>query len=780
MERLLVIGGEIMDTSKFPQIYTINFRRLAILSEALDISVEYEINTWNTLKFTLPSGSLQWAWVSAERYVKYENKWFILQVDNLDREESTGVVKSQVECPGLGADLTRKMNQVIGDFLPGSAELIPLTDTAVNLMAVILENTGWSVGTVTVDETKSRTIGSEWQSVVTNLSEIAEKFNGELVYDDSDPLDKKVHLLEDLGPDFEPNPFTFQYAKNIKGMSRNIDSRELVTRLFAFGHEDLTVNDITEVDGHPRPIGELGQSYMQNFQWFLAQGYTQQEIDDDIAIKGEASAFIKVGEFRDHDYTNDLELYKDAKDKLDQEMSLPVMSYDISFANMTSLPEWAHESYEIGQWGTMFDSNLNIDIDVRIVRYVDYPNSREKNEVSVINRPDQLGDIMASTIQTAGKIEKNKVMHSLLRNFIDLQAASINGANGYLIISDWSIDAIHLDEFGEPTGGMLRYSPGGIGVSSDAGQTFDYAMTYQGLLAKYVVVNELNAVLTDEGRARVTHLGFEVYDDSERKRAHMGQFEPGRFGLMLRNAAGNRTILDDTGLMQSWSDTIIDNLDAVHRLVFKVYIPPETLQIHSVKLSFILENFRAYSKGAEAGGGVTLATPSGGGHTTINGGGSTSGYQGSHRHQMFYFSGGTPDVSQRGFSARNVSGSAIELALNTALGQHLYTYAAADSHRHSTPNHNHAVANHSHSVVIPAHTHPIEYGIYQSTKATNVKVYVNDTLNNRLGGANGYVTDQINLDLTQWMNIGWNTIELSSSQLGRLNATYFCQIFMGA
>jgi hypothetical protein len=75
------------------------------------------------------------------------------------------------------------------------------------------------------------------------------------------------------------------------------------------------------------------------------------------------------------------------------------------------------------------------------------------------------------------------------------------------------------------------------------------------------------------------------------------------------------------------------------------------------------------------------------------------------------------------------------------------------------------------------HTHNVTpsliYGIFEGTVATNVKVFINGVDRTvALGGpGTGFITDQAELEIGQWLAIGaWNTFELQPSILGRLYA----------
>lgn len=113
-------------------------------------------------------------------------------------------------------------------------------------------------------------------------------------------------------------------------------------------------------------------------------------------------------------------------------------------------------------------------------------------------------------------------------------------------------------------------------------------------------------------------------------------------------------------------------------------------------------------------------------------------------------------------------------------GQHSYHSFSIPNHTHrfQIPSHTHqfSVPDHSHYVDIPSHTHAIDYGIYESTYATGVQVIIDGAMRD----GTRYGSDR-NIDITQWITTpGWHTIELTSSQLGRINASVYIKSFVGA
>lgn len=219
--------------------------------------------------------------------------------------------------------------------------------------------------------------------------------------------------------------------------------------------------------------------------------------------------------------------------------------------------------------------------------------------------------------------------------------------------------------------------------------------------------------------------------------------------------------LDETNIKYlAWGDSIVDNVDATHKLKLKFYIPDGVLKVQKLTLNFSVEAFRAYETGAASGGGSTATSASGGDGTFTSSsatglgyGGSTDSAGGSHPHSY-----SSPDIATGWTDISHT---------------HDFSFSLSD-HSHSV-----TMPSHAHNVSLPTHTHGITYGIYESTDAAKCTVFVDGTLRLHNSGA-GYSTDQANLDLTSWVSTaGWHTIEISSTQLGRINAAYFIQIYAG-
>ena len=276
--------------------------------------------------------------------------------------------------------------------------------------------------------------------------------------------------------------------------------------------------------------------------------------------------------------------------------------------------------------------------------------------------------------------------------------------------------------------------------------------------------------------------GLEVMDNYNRQRVQLGNYTFGKYGLLLKDATGTKTILDEDGMLQSWQEGKVGNVDEYSSLTLNVYIPENTRYISKAILRFKMERFRAYSKSAISTEESTISSQNSVENTISSqnsaefsttsaaGGGGTKTTHGGVDVEWIY-----PDTQPGGEDG------------------HTHTYKRVQSHAHDIilENHTHTikipphqhkitVPPHEHEINIPPHEHEIEYGIFEGELPNDIMVTINGIDYTRyLGGRNGFNEDRDNLDITTLLEKGtWNTIEIGSSTMGRIDASVFIQCFM--
>jgi len=238
-----------------------------------------------------------------------------------------------------------------------------------------------------------------------------------------------------------------------------------------------------------------------------------------------------------------------------------------------------------------------------------------------------------------------------------------------------------------------------------------------------------------------------------------------------------------------------DNADPNHPLELKIYVPPEAIKINRVKLNLVVGPFRAYSK-ATLGGGATTQTSTASSANFTYGEAKGIGTQSVILNSVYggellvlLYNSSTTDteriqptlsigsdtfndisamdvpplgVSTMTFTRYYASASDLEYKCDIYPSDsniEVYLYAIGDK-------------GHSHEVSIPDHTHEIDFGIYEIDKNATVDIDVNGTVV-RTGS-----TGETDLDITQYITTGWNTITLTPSDLARIQASVFFQVFI--
>ena len=275
--------------------------------------------------------------------------------------------------------------------------------------------------------------------------------------------------------------------------------------------------------------------------------------------------------------------------------------------------------------------------------------------------------------------------------------------------------------------------------------------------------------------------GVQVLDNQNRERVQLGNWSAGRYGLKLTDASGNRTILDDNGILQSWQDGRCDNVDDKNLLKLHIYIPKETQRIYKAALRIYTEGFRAYSKATEWKGTQSTSTDSGGGdYTSTDGGGGD--------YTSTEYDGGRTETSHGSTNVRdemvnyNVIGGTGYVQIYKVLYHEHEVEFPNHSHQVQIPGHTHGVTipSHSHGVDIPGHQHDIVFGIYQEyVSNVRTEIYINGTDRTSAISGGGYVygnNDEMNL--TSYLKNGWNEIEIKSNGRCRVDATIFIQALL--
>lgn len=249
----------------------------------------------------------------------------------------------------------------------------------------------------------------------------------------------------------------------------------------------------------------------------------------------------------------------------------------------------------------------------------------------------------------------------------------------------------------------------------------------------------------------------------------------------------NRALINETyaqGATNLMIQNFADDADTTHPAELLVWVPSSAVRINKMVLSVDFEPFRGYSKAVSSTTINLTTTNSGGGSTS--GASSTSSTTSSSttllpQNMLPSADGAANAVHNHGISANTQL--AVVNSNNEITGRVSWTPSGAHTHgAHShTVNlqHTHSLPSHTHGITMPAHTHTMQYGIYEGDTASTATVKVDGKAMptpaewDEIDIINGLAKD----DSGKITRDTWHTIEILPNKQSRIVAALFTQLF---
>ncbi len=261
------------------------------------------------------------------------------------RTDKDEFVIKQVEPSGEWFKCTGTLNveELEGKQYPQGFETIE--KTVGQCLTETVSGTGWRV--IRCDVTKKRTVRIEQNCSAWDVAQQAiTTYRCEIVFDS---ICKEISIYEKYGED---RGAYFIERLNLKKLQVQSNSYDFATRLIPVGKDGLMLN----VDG---------KNYIENYQY---------------------SKKVKTMTWKDERYTDVESLKEDAEAKLD-EISKPYKSYTADVVNLAEQSEEHKEVFSIALGDTvlLISKSTGIRESHRIVKFYEYPQTREKNKVELAN-----------------------------------------------------------------------------------------------------------------------------------------------------------------------------------------------------------------------------------------------------------------------------------------------------------------------------------------------------------------------------------------------------------
>jgi len=289
----------------------------AVLENAYDVIVTGEVNGADILEFKIPFHDKKRAFLENEKQIKVcEDVYRIRTIT--DTKEASGLVITEVYAEALFYDLAFSVEKENITFDAESAQVA---------MEYALKDTEWSVGTVNVVTKRT------WKCTESNALAILRKIQtihgGDLVFDSANKL---VHLYSFSGVN---SGVLFCYKKNMKSIQKVVDTRSLITRLYAYGSEGMTFASINS-----------GKPYIEDFT------FTDE---------------VRINTLDCSNFTNPYQMLEYTRTRL-ADYSAPRISYVMTAMDLSVLTGYEHEIWSLGDIVTVDDRELNLSVQTRIVR----------------------------------------------------------------------------------------------------------------------------------------------------------------------------------------------------------------------------------------------------------------------------------------------------------------------------------------------------------------------------------------------------------------------------
>lgn len=309
-----------------------------------DLVVEDRLQDLETLVFAIEADDQKAPLLAPDLYVRYDDRIYRITELRQEREGSEALVVVTAE--GRWTELSRRTRA-------GETSLLGRTN-AQGLNA-ILAGTGWVSGGVPADPVLYSMVELD-ATVVALVRRWADITGTEVEWD---TIGRRVFLRPQVGED---RGVGFRYGKNVRSISRRYEP-PIATRLYPYGGNDLDIS----------AVNPSGLQYIENYDWYLAQGLTLAQAQQ---------RYRKDQVWSDQRYLVGVNLLDAAIRRLDR-ISKPIISYEMDVVDLWATSDGESAPLLIGDTVTVRDPTFSIDIKTRVVRLIRHPRAPWNDQIEL-------------------------------------------------------------------------------------------------------------------------------------------------------------------------------------------------------------------------------------------------------------------------------------------------------------------------------------------------------------------------------------------------------------
>ena len=457
-------------------------------------------------------------------------------------------------------------------------------------------------------------------------------------------------------------------------------------------------------------------------------------------------------------YTDDKELFDNAKRVLDERNMLPI-DFTTDVVGLTRHPRGWKNIVKLGDVAHIMDGEEEIEGgEVRITGFK-YTPSRQNSQAKISNVEFNNSKFVLHDLKTIRNISLNKINRSanainLYRNtWVDSSIATNNfkniqkygiQANSIPIKCNQNINELDItgtgvwctDKSDKTNKKQFYMGAGFFAVTNDNWKTCKTVADEKGLVAKSImgtaILGERMKLVNPNKSIKIDDYGISVYDSSKTLRARVGIYSirgENKSSLILYDKNG-KVVLSGDGILQG--DTILksDNLDEKIPMTIPIYLDNKIEEIRNAKLFLCLDKFRSSVVSTEVLNKVVS--------TSFN------------QSEEINYTLNDESLNMATFS-EIVSGNRNQGNL-------------IDSYNNNVHNH---IANISHK-------HELQYGIKETTLPTDIVIKINDIVVVK------NINQDIEIEITKYLKLKQlNKIKIYSKTNGRIDALVYINKFVG-
>lgn len=245
---------------------------------------------------------------------------------------------------------------------------------------------------------------------------------------------------------------------NLKNVVYKGDTKEFVTRLYAYGANGMSIAQATVANA----LNEEGNAEEYGLPYVDCLGYTDK---------------IVCGVWVDERYTDPNSLKEDAEEKV-AAMAYPVRSYECDVIDIAKQnPKYSFLDIKMHKKLTLIDTERGMKVKHQVVNYKEYPNEPDRNQVTLSCVPGDIMDTVRKTNSTiTTEIEKNN--NWVNDRVMQVTAIMSTALGGHVYSTEGEIFIMDTDD---PATAMnvWRWNVNGFGHSSTGiDGPYSMAMTY--------------------------------------------------------------------------------------------------------------------------------------------------------------------------------------------------------------------------------------------------------------------------------------------------------------